>query len=120
MVFLQAFPILDSVDALKLGSKCGSTCIDTAFMSWLREKLGDDLFSKLKDPRKRIDPGAQAPLSPELQDLVNQFIKCKHIWDGENGPFKLELSGDLYGHNDPGRDIIEGDIKISKCGFLSS
>ncbi|KAH0545470.1 hypothetical protein FGG08_000471 [Glutinoglossum americanum] len=88
--------------AVGTGDKCGATFVDQEFISWLKEKLGDQYFNKIPADQREIG-----------SKLMKEFNTAKMAFRNENDDYYVSLPRAVGIDDDLGRGIQDGEIIIT-------
>jgi len=100
-----------------IGDKCGGSFVDTAFLSWLRAKLGPTNYGILAGGLAREDIGPHTVMNESLEDVLKQFQELKEAYDGtaQGATNTIQLRGELGNLSIPDENIMSGEITFTKC-----
>lgn len=95
----------------RTGDKCGSTFIDTAFKSWLRDILGAERYGKLDPANAKGRFSAYTIESGPMRELIARFEKNKKVFSNSSQDIPLDLPAPLTRLSIEGR-VTDGELII--------
>jgi hypothetical protein len=86
---------------LPKGDKCGAVFLDRNFKAWLRKKLGNENFQKIR--KSEFIPGSR---------LMWDFESAKMFFDGDNQQIYISIPQEVGIENDETMGIKDYDMKM--------
>jgi hypothetical protein len=99
-----------------LGYKCGATFVDRHFLSWLEEKLGDELYEEIFPSRVEHQDNFQRIVDKDIRDVMRDFEQMRRKFDGTLPRERrgIRLWGRFADWHSPERGIENGMIVVTK------
>jgi len=95
------------------GAKCGIATIDLKFKEWLRDVLGDQIYSTIDvSCTKECRYGQQSEAGP-MRDIMTQFTRLRNSFNEDTRARRLELPEPLSDLKLDNR-VEEGELRITR------
>ncbi|KAK3343607.1 hypothetical protein B0T25DRAFT_464293 [Lasiosphaeria hispida] len=98
-----------------IGNKCGATFIDTSFTDFVRDRLGEEDWSKLTEDDEDNATGGHNIIKPKVRMLHERFEPIKHQFDGKDQKlgWPIQLPRGIGSTDNDEKGILNGAIKVT-------
>lgn len=97
------------------GRRCGATFIDSAFIEFLRARLGKEDWAKVTGPEDKGVTDGYNIVNPKVRMLQAQFEPIKHQFDGKahNHSWPIQIPPGIGINDSVESGILNGAIKVT-------
>lgn len=97
------------------GRKCGATFIDSAFIKFVRARLGEEDWAKVTGSEDKRPTDGHNIVNPKVRMLQAQFELTKHQFDGKehNHSWPIQLPSGIGIDDSEERGILTGAMKVT-------
>lgn len=98
-----------------LGNQCGATFVDTGFLDFVKDRLGEDDWLKLNEAEQNNTTGGHNIIQPKIRILQNKFIPIKHHFDGKDKKlgWPIQLPRGIGTNDNEEKGILNGAINVT-------